>query len=175
MRKEISYVMAPETSFYSGMVMRRVTSTLENGLQVILSETTTGMELDEFQEKYPTYPVDGQRGDTIRNELSYMTDAQLEAMGLKRIDENQGQKQRPTREPDGILAPTYTYPVHDGHGWYSLSTSKETGNRAKGKVDATRRQKAIDAGKPDPEDEIIKAVEDDGPGEWINGEYVKEK
>jgi len=157
MRKTISYVMAPETSFYSGMVMRRVTSTLENGLQVILSETTTGMELDEFQDKHPTYPVDGQRGDTIKDELSYMTDEQLAAMGIQRIQGTE-KKDRPQREKEGLLVPTYTYPVHDGHGWYTLSTSKETGNRAKGKVEATRRQEAINAGKPDPED-IIPEVE----------------
>ena len=153
MRRDISYVMAPENSYYSGMFMRRVTTTLENGQQHIGSETTTGMELDEFQEKYPTFPVDGQRGSTIRDELSYMTDEQLEAMGLKRTDGVE-KKERPQREAEGILTPTYTYPVHDGHGWYTLSTSKETGNRAKGKVEAVRRQKAIVAGKPDPEDEI---------------------
>jgi len=152
-RKEISYVMAPETSFYSGLVMRRVTSTLENGLNIILSETTTGMELTEFQEKYPTWPVDGQRGNTIKDELSYMTDAQLEAMGLQRVAGGE-QQDRPQKEAEGPLTPTFTYPVHDGHGWYSLSTSKATGNRAKGKVEAVRRQKFIEAGNPDPEDEI---------------------
>lgn len=155
-QKTISYVMAPDDSFYSGMVMRRVTSTLENGLQIVLSETTTGMELDEFQQKYPAYPVDGRRGNTLREELSYMTDEQLEAMGLKRVD-GVSQTHRPERVAE-ILEPTYTYPVHEGHGWYSLSTTKETGNRAKGKVEAERRQKAIDAGNPDPED-VVPEVE----------------
>lgn len=150
MRKEFSYVMAPENSFYSGMVMRRVTSTLENGLRIVLSETTTGMELDEFQQKYPNYPVDGQRGNTLREELSYMTDEQLEAMGLKRVGDAK-RETRPEKVAE-VLEPTFTFPVHDGHGWYSLSTSKATGNRAKGKAEATRRQKAIDAGNPDPED-----------------------
>lgn len=157
MRKEIGYVMAPEDSFYSGMVMRRVTSALENGLRIVLSETTTGMELDEFQEKYPTYPVDGQRGGTLREELSYMTDEQLAAMGLTRTDGTE-QKTRPGKVEE-VLEPTFTYPRHDGHGWYTLSTSDATGNRAKGKVEATRRQEAINAGKPDPEDIIPEVVE----------------
>jgi hypothetical protein len=158
MRKEISYVMAPEDSFYSGMVMRRVTTTMDNGQQIVLSETTTGMELDEFQEMYPSYPVDGQRGTTIRDELSYMTDAQLEAMGLKRLGGQQKQD-RPEKKTE-VLEPTYTYPVHDGHGWYTLSTSKATGNRAKGKVEATRRQKAIDNNTPDPEDVVVPETEE---------------
>ncbi len=156
-RKVISYVMAPPNSFYEGMVMRRVTNTLENGLQIILSETTTGMELAEFQEANPTFPVDGQSGNTLRDELSFMTDAQLEAMGYSRI-EGVEKTERPEKEKE-VLEPTFTYPVHDGHGWYTLSTSKVTGNRAKGKVEATRRQDAIIAGNPDPED-VIPEVEE---------------
>ena len=147
MNKEISYVMAPDNHFYTGMVMRRVTAVLDNGQRIILSETTTGMELDEFQERYPNEPVDGQRGSTVRQELTYMTDAQLEAIGLKRLDGVE-QHDRPGKIYEK-LEPEFTYPAHEGYGWYKLSN----GLRAKGKAEAVRRQGLIDAGTPDPEDE----------------------
>ena len=146
MVKEISYVMAPEDHFYTGMVMRRVTSTLDNGQRLVLSETTTGMELDEFQQKNPNTPVDGQRGRTLSDEVSYMTDEQLAAMGLTRLDGSVRQE-RPKKEEE-VLTPKLTYPSHEGYGWYMLSS----GVRAKGKAEALRRQKLIDEGDPDPED-----------------------
>lgn len=152
MRKEISYVMAPDDHFYTGMVMRRVTATLDNGQRIVLSETTTGMELDEFQEQYPTTPVDGQKGSTIREELAFMTDEQLEAMGLKRMDGVE-QVSRPGKVQE-VLKSDFHFPAHEGYGWYKLSTTEATGNRAKGKAEAIRRQAAIDAGNPDPEDVI---------------------
>jgi hypothetical protein len=147
--KIISYVMAPEDSFYSGMVMRRVTADLGSGINGILSETTTGMELDEFQEKYPNEVVDGIRGRSIASELSYMSDEQLEAMGLKRVGSTQA-VERPGMVEE-VLEASFNYPVYEGYGWYLLSN----GAKAKGKQDAEERQKLLDEGDPlkfDPRD-----------------------
>jgi hypothetical protein len=146
MDKIVSYVMAPADSYYAGQVMRRVTSRLDTGQQLILSETTTGMELDEFQQKHPNEPVDGQKGLTLRDELSYMTDEQLAEMGLTRAEGTE-KKVRPEQEKE-VLEPSYTYPYPTGYGWYMLSS----GLKAKGKAEATRREDAIKAGNPDPED-----------------------
>ena len=155
MNRVVSYVMAPEDNFYEGMVMRRVTAHLDNGMKIVLSETTTGMELDEFQEKYPNERVDGQTGGTIRDEISYMTDEQLAAMGLKRV-EGAERKKRPEKESE-VLEPSYTYPYPTGYGWYMLSSGK----KAKGKAEAQRRQELINAGNPDPEDEVEEAPDAD--------------
>ena len=139
MKKAVTYVMAPEESFYSGHVMRRVTADVGNGVQAVTSETTTGMELDEFQKANSNIPVDGVKGNTLASEVSYMTDEQLAALGLSRI-EGSPATSRPKKEEE-VLEDTYTFPVHEGYGWYRLSD----GTKVKSKVKATQDQALLDA------------------------------
>lgn len=151
MNKSVTYVLAPDNSYYDGFVMRRVTADVGNGQSAVLSETTTGMELDEFQVKNPGIPVDGVKGSTLRSEISHMSDEDLEAMGLKRVGGIERVER--TRDEPEVLEPTYTYPYPTGYGWFMLSSGK----KAKGRAEATRRQDAIDAGNPDPEDAVFEA------------------
>lgn len=147
MEKTISYRMAESGSYYEGQVLRVVTADVGNGINAVLSATTTGMELADFQKTYPKQPVDGQTGNTLADEISMMDDDALAAMGLKRV-EGTFKTERPEREEED-LEPTYNYPVHEGYSWWRLSN----GNKVKGKAAALSRQKLIDAGTPEPEDE----------------------
>jgi hypothetical protein len=148
MEKVISYRIAPSGDYYEGHVLRVVTADIGNGIQAVLSATTTGMELEEFQRAYPNVPVDGQTGRTLADEVSMMDAEDLSALGLKRV-EGVTKKERPRREEEDLKA-TYIYPVHEGYGWYRLSN----GNKVKSKISAKHRQDMIFAGTPEPEDVV---------------------
>ena len=118
MLKTIGYVMAPPQTRYEGMVMRRVTTDL-SGVTVTLSETTTGMTFEEFMLANPTIPVDGRSAVSLSDDVSRMTDEQLDKLGLVR---KSGVKQSPDAEfEDESFEITYTYPVHEGFGVYTFS------------------------------------------------------
>jgi hypothetical protein len=139
--KIITYRMAPENSFYESHVMRVVTQDL-GGIIVVLSETTTGMTIDEFLEKYPKQKVDGRSAESFMADVSRLTDEQLAEMGLKRVG---GTKQAPKPErEEEVIEPTFNYPIHEGYGWYQLSN----GLKAKGKEEAVKRQGLLDDGDP---------------------------
>jgi len=137
--KVIGYVMAPLQSRYEGEVMRRVTSNLA-GVQVTLSETTTGMSFEEFMLANPHIPVDGRSALTLSEDISRMTDEQLDRMGLVRKAGIEQQGERVDEEED--LTPHFTYPVHEGFGVYRFSDN--TREKMK-KPEALARQAQLDA------------------------------
>jgi len=141
-KKVIGYVMAPENDFYEGHVMRRVTQNLA-GITVTLSETTTGMDFDEFTAANPHVPVDGRSAMSLVDDVSRMTDEQLAKMGLERME---GVEQAgPIEKEEELPEPKFTYPVHEGFGVYMFSDGKRMKMPKPAAPNAKIRQDELDA------------------------------
>ena len=137
--KVIGYVMAPPQSRYEGEVMRRVTTNLA-GVQVTLSETTTGATFEEFMLANPTIPVDGRSALSLSDDVSRMTNEQLDKLGLVRKAGVEQQPEFVKEEED--LSVHFTFPVHEGFGVYRFSD--DTRGKMK-KPAALAKQALLDA------------------------------
>lgn len=129
--KRITFRMAPDGSYYQGKVMRVVTRDL-GGQQHVLSETSTGLEYDEFTELYPTEPVDGRSATNLADDLRSLSDEKLAKLGLKRMDDFEPEPEPEEEEED--LSPTYIYPVDQGYSWYLCSDGKKVQGKAAAKA-----------------------------------------
>ena len=139
--KTISFTMAHPDSRYAGFVMRKVTSQLA-GVTVTLSETTTGMDYEEFTKANPKIPVDGRSARNLQEDIMRMSDEDLSALGLTRAEGVQRMEEYVREEED--LTPTYNYPVHEGFGVWRFSD--DTRKKCP-KKDALAHQKELDSKK----------------------------
>jgi len=116
--QSIIFRMAADGTHYQGTVMRICMEEMD-GLTITRSETTTGLSLRQFKDRYPNVNVEGVHQGSMAETVAHMTDEELEAIGLTRM-EGFEQAVPEEKEPEK-LEPTYTYPRHVGAGTFECS------------------------------------------------------